>query len=96
MSGNKDLRRAKHEAYQKKQAAKGEKVVKWIFISLIALGALLCHLCSFYSLINFYRIKRVRNEWIGNRKKIPRQEGRRLQKAPAFSSSHIQQGLYSG
>ena len=27
MSGNKDLRRAKHEAYQKKQAAKGEKVV---------------------------------------------------------------------
>lgn len=26
MSGNKDLRRAKHEAYQKKQAAKGEKV----------------------------------------------------------------------
>lgn len=40
MSGNKDLRRAKHEAYQKKQAAKGEQVVKWIFISLIALGAL--------------------------------------------------------
>ena len=33
MSGNNDLRRAKHEAYQKKQAAKGEKVVKWIFIS---------------------------------------------------------------
>lgn len=31
MSGNKDLRRAKHEAYQKKQAAKGEKVIKWIF-----------------------------------------------------------------
>ena len=27
MSGNKDLRRAKHEAYQKKQAAKGEKVI---------------------------------------------------------------------
>lgn len=40
MSGNKDLRRAKHEAYQKKLAAKGEKVVKWIFISLIVLGAL--------------------------------------------------------
>lgn len=33
MSGNKDLRRAKHEAYQKKQAAKGEKVIKWIFKS---------------------------------------------------------------
>lgn len=37
MSGNKDLRRAKHEAYQKKQAAKGEKVIKWIFIGLIVL-----------------------------------------------------------
>lgn len=34
MSGNKDLRRAKHEAYQKKQAAKGEKVIKWIFIRI--------------------------------------------------------------
>ena len=40
MSGNKDLRRAKHEAYQKKQAAKGETVVKWIFGTLIALGVL--------------------------------------------------------
>ncbi len=57
MSGNKDLRRAKHEAYQKKQAAKGEKVVKWIFISSDSTGCSLCHLCSFYSLINFYRIK---------------------------------------
>ena len=37
MSGNKDLRRAKHEAYQKKQAA---KVIKWIFGGLIALGIL--------------------------------------------------------
>ena len=40
MSGNKDLRRAKDEAYQKKQAAKGEKVIKWIFIGLIVLGML--------------------------------------------------------
>lgn len=40
MSGNKDLRKAKHEAYQKKQAAKGETVVKWIFGVLIALGVL--------------------------------------------------------
>lgn len=40
MSGNKDLRRAKHEAYQKKQAVKGEKVIKWIFIGLIVLGML--------------------------------------------------------
>lgn len=40
MSGNKDLRRAKHEAYQKKQAAKGEKVIKWIFGGLIVLGIL--------------------------------------------------------
>lgn len=40
MSGNKDLRRAKHGAYQKKQAAKGEKVIKWIFGGLIILGIL--------------------------------------------------------
>ena len=38
MSGNKDLRRAKHEAYEKKQAEKGEKVIKWIFGVLIALA----------------------------------------------------------
>ncbi|MEH2795834.1 hypothetical protein [Segatella copri] len=40
MGGNKDLRRAKHEAYQKKQAAKADKVVKWIFGGLIILGIL--------------------------------------------------------
>ena len=40
MSGNKDLRKAKHEAYQKKQAVKGEKVVTWSFGVLIALGVL--------------------------------------------------------
>lgn len=59
MSGNKDLRRAKHEAYQKKQAAKGEKVVKWIFISLIVLGALFAILPSMQLRLhnNFYRIK---------------------------------------
>lgn len=45
MGGNKDLRRAKHEAYQKKQAAKGEKVVKWIFGTLIALSIL----CAIYA-----------------------------------------------
>lgn len=49
MSGNKDLRRAKHEAYQKKQAAKGEKVVKWIFFD--STGCSLCHLCSFDCII---------------------------------------------
>jgi len=38
MSGNKDLRKAKHEAYEKKQAAKGEKVIKWIFCALIVLA----------------------------------------------------------
>ncbi len=38
MSSNKDLRRAKHFAYEKKQAAKGEKVIKWIFGVLIALA----------------------------------------------------------
>ena len=40
MSGNKVLRRAKHEAYEKKQAAKGEKVIKWIFGTLIALAVI--------------------------------------------------------
>lgn len=38
MSSNKDLRRAKHAAYEKKRAAKGEKVIKWIFGVLIALA----------------------------------------------------------
>ncbi len=41
MGGNKDLRRAKHEAYKKKQAAKADKVVKWIFGGLIILGIIL-------------------------------------------------------
>ena len=41
MGGNKDLRRAKHEAYQKKQAAKADKVVKWIFGGLVILGIIL-------------------------------------------------------
>lgn len=40
MSSNKDLRRAKHAAYEKKQAAQGEKVIKWIFGVLIALAIL--------------------------------------------------------
>jgi uncharacterized Rmd1/YagE family protein len=38
MSNNKDLRRAKHAAYEQKQAAQGEKVIKWIFGVLIALA----------------------------------------------------------
>ena len=40
MGGNKDLRRAKHEAYRKKQAAKADKVVKRIIGGLIILGIL--------------------------------------------------------
>lgn len=40
MSGNKDLRKAKHAAYEKKQAEKGEKVIKWIFCILIALAVI--------------------------------------------------------
>ena len=40
MSSNKDLRRAKHAAYEEKQAEKGEKVIKWIFGVLIALAIL--------------------------------------------------------
>lgn len=40
MSSNKDLRRAKHAAYEKKQAAQGEKIIKWIFGVLVALAIL--------------------------------------------------------
>lgn len=40
MSTNKDLRKAKHEAYEKKQAEKGERVIKWIFGILIVLAVL--------------------------------------------------------
>lgn len=40
MSSNKDLRRAKHAAYEKKQAAQGEKVIKWIFGVLIVLAVI--------------------------------------------------------
>ena len=38
MGGNKELRKAKHAAFEKKQAKKGEKVVKWIFGILILLA----------------------------------------------------------
>ena len=40
MSSNKDLRRAKHAAYEKKQAAQGEKIIKWLFGILVALAIL--------------------------------------------------------
>ena len=40
MSSNKDLRRAKHAACEKKQAAQGEKIIKWIFGILVALAIL--------------------------------------------------------
>ena len=40
MSSNKDLRRAKHAAYEKKQAAQGEKIIKWIFGIVVALAIL--------------------------------------------------------
>ena len=40
MSSNKDLSRAKHAAYEKKQAAQGEKIIKWIFGILVALAIL--------------------------------------------------------
>ena len=40
MRSNKDLRRAKHAAYEKKQAAQGEKIIKWIFGILVALAIL--------------------------------------------------------
>lgn len=38
MSSNKDLRKAKHAAYEKKQEEKGKNVVAWIFGVLIVLG----------------------------------------------------------
>ncbi len=40
MSSNKELRRAKHDAYVNKQEKKGKDVVKWIFIGLIALAVI--------------------------------------------------------
>ncbi len=38
MSRNKDLRKAKHEAYEKKQAEKGEKVIKYVIGVLLVLA----------------------------------------------------------
>lgn len=38
MSSNKDLRRAKHAAYEKKQEEKGKRIVNWIFVGLIILA----------------------------------------------------------
>lgn len=38
MSANKDLRKAKHEAYEKKQAEKGEKIIKYIIGVLLVLA----------------------------------------------------------
>jgi len=40
MSNNKTLRKAKREAYQKKQESEGKNIVNWIFIGLIALAVL--------------------------------------------------------
>ena len=40
MSSNKALRKAKHEAYEKKQEATGKNVVNYIFVGLIVLAVL--------------------------------------------------------
>ena len=40
MSNNKTLRKAKREAYQKKQESEGKNIVNWIFVGLIALAVL--------------------------------------------------------
>ena len=40
MSVNKDKKRAERAAYEKRQAVKGEKVIKWIFGGLIFLAIL--------------------------------------------------------
>ncbi len=38
MSSNKEFRKAKHAAYDKEQEKKGNKVIAWIFGTLVALG----------------------------------------------------------
>lgn len=38
MSSNNAIRKAKHDAFVKKQEEKGKKVVRWIFGVLVALG----------------------------------------------------------
>lgn len=40
MSSNNALRKARHEAYEKKEEKKGARVVMWIFVGLIVLGLL--------------------------------------------------------
>lgn len=40
MSNNKDVRKAKHNAFEKKEEEKGRKVVNWIFGVLVALAVL--------------------------------------------------------
>lgn len=40
MSSNNALRKAKHEAYEKKQATKGKNVITFIFFGLIVLAAI--------------------------------------------------------
>ncbi len=51
MSSNKDLRRAKHAAYEKKQAAKGEKVDQVDIWCVDSFGYYLRYLCIFYRII---------------------------------------------
>jgi len=38
MSSNKALRKAKHDAFQKKQEEKGKEIIVWIFGGLIVLA----------------------------------------------------------
>ncbi len=47
MSTNKDVRKAKHAAYEKKQEAEGKNVVNWIF-GLLILGAVLFMIYSMF------------------------------------------------
>ena len=42
MSSNKDLRRAKHAAYEKKQAAQGEKIIRYIGSACYPIRHLFC------------------------------------------------------
>lgn len=57
MSSNKELRKSKHAAYEKKQAEKGERIIKWIFFRADSIGHLLCHLFGNHRVTDHILIK---------------------------------------
>lgn len=48
MSSNKELRKSKHAAYEKKQAEKGERIIKLDIFRADSIGHLFCHLFGYY------------------------------------------------